>query len=182
VRPRVAPRYALCRGPFDLPDEGYFIVEVEPRKLVGRSIRFPMSDSCFWRTYPVHRLAWAVGYRVLRAVSDLGFRSPPGHSSTPIEIDRIQTGPMSNTQEIDDAIMEAPLRTRASQAVRCPACSKVIPLGGGWLEMDGVPPFGHGQVVSVRCSCRRKIVVTSEELHFYIEPVDSPLERELKTG
>lgn len=119
---------------------------------------------------------------VLRKVSDVGFRLPPGDSATPLKIAGFETSPssMPATKEIDDAIMEALLRTRARQAVKCPACSKVIHLGGGWLEMGGMPPFRQGQVVSVRCSCHQKIVVTSEELLFYIEPVDSPLERELK--
>ena len=168
MKQKVKPTRVLCGGPFGPSERAYFRVEVEPREVVGRPITFTMSGSCFWHSYPPHKLAWAAGYKVLRMVSDAGFRPLPGKSSVSLEIQGFTTGPssMPANQQIEDAIHEAESNSRAWQEVNCPACSKPFVLPGGSLQMDSAPPIEQGQVVSVQCSCRHEIVVTSEELHF----------------
>ena len=182
VKQKVKPTRVLCRGPFALSDGGYFRVLVEPREVVGRPITFTMSGSCFWHSYPPHKLAWAVGYRVLNMVSDAGFRPPAGESSTPLEIGGFTTGPssMPATQQVDYAIRDAPLSTKARQVIVCPTCSSVLPVSDWLLEMDSECLIGDGQPVPVECHCGRSLARRSDDLALSVEWTESPLERELR--
>jgi hypothetical protein len=168
-------RYVLCQGPFTQPDGVYFRVDVCPSEIIsGRTIRLAITGSAFPETFPRHRLAWAIGCRLIELLRDPSFVASRLPSENPILVEGFTSGRTKATEEIEGYISRAAQITRAFEALRCQnhECSEVISLPNSQLQPGQKAPYEGQKLVTVNCpSCNFSVSCPANELRVLVEPL-----------